>query len=148
MREFLAQIRTTTPSKPVGVIRLVVGGIFLMTGVMKLAVPVLGEAFAGQLEQAHIPLVALNQWLVPIVEILLGTFLILGFVSRLLSLVAIVIMLVATYVHLVVQDPALFPLQPKEPVIPIVVMGLCIYLIWRGSGAWSLDLRPRVVPTE
>ena len=148
MREFLEQIQTTSPSRPVGVIRLVVGGIFLMSGVMKLAVPVLGEAFAGQLEQAGIPLMALNQWLVPIVEVLLGAFLILGFVSRLLSLVAIAIMLVATYVHLVVQDPALFPPHPKAPVIPVIVMGLCITLLWRGSGAWSLDLRPRIVPTE
>ncbi len=50
-------------------------------------------------------------------------------------------MLVATYVHLVVDDSALFPLQPTEPIIPIGVIAICIYLLWRGAGSWSLDLK-------
>ena len=31
-------------------------------------------------------------------------------------------MIVATYVHVVVDDPSLFRLQPSEPVIPIAVV--------------------------
>ena len=31
-------------------------------------------------------------------------------------------MIVATYVHSVVDNPSLFPLQPKEPIIPLIVI--------------------------
>jgi hypothetical protein len=50
-------------------------------------------------------------------------------------------MVVATYVHLGVDDPTLFPLQPEEPIIPTIAIALCLYLLWIGSGSWSLDLR-------
>jgi uncharacterized membrane protein YphA (DoxX/SURF4 family) len=50
-------------------------------------------------------------------------------------------MVVATYVHVVVEDPALFPLQPVEPVGPLVLIALLLYPIFRGAGSWSVDLR-------
>jgi uncharacterized membrane protein YphA (DoxX/SURF4 family) len=80
-------------------------------------------------------------WVVPAAEIGVGVLFLLGFLSRLASIAATVMMVVATYVHLVVDDPTLFPLQPEEPVIPIAVIALCIYVLWTGSGSWSLDLR-------
>jgi hypothetical protein len=55
--------------------------------------------------------------------------------------VVLAVMVVATYVHTVVDDPALFPLQPQAPVIPLGVIVLVAYVIWRGAGSWSLDLR-------
>jgi len=54
--------------------------------------------------------------------------------------VVIGIMTVATYVHVVVDDPSLFPLQPSEPIIPLAVIAMCVYLLWRGGGSWSKDL--------
>ena len=51
------------------------------------------------------------------------------------------VMLVATYVHLAVDDPSLFPLQPSEPIIPLVVIAMSVYVLLRGAGAWSLDLK-------
>lgn len=48
---------------------------------------------------------------------------------------------VATYVHLVVNDPTLFPLQPEAPVIPLAVIAVSLIPLWIGSGSWSLDLR-------
>ncbi len=50
-------------------------------------------------------------------------------------------MIVGTYVHLVVDDPSLFPLQPEQPIIPAVVMILSVYLLLRGGGSGSWDLR-------
>jgi uncharacterized membrane protein YphA (DoxX/SURF4 family) len=108
---------------------------------MKFAVPDLRAAFSGQLSAAGIPFHSLNMWVVPAAEIGVGIFFILGFLSRIASLFAIVMMVVATYVHLVVDDPGLFPLQPKEPIIPTIAIALCLYLLWSGSGSWSLDLR-------
>jgi putative oxidoreductase len=141
MNDTLAKLRQTRVSNSATVIRLLVGVLFLSTGIMKFAVLPLRAAFSGQLAEANIPFQSLNLWFVPAVEIGVGILFILGFLSRLASVAAIVIMMVATYVHLIVQDPRLFPLQPQEPIIPIIVLGACLYLLWIGSGSWSLDLR-------
>ncbi len=114
--------------------------IFLMTGVMKLAVPMLAEAWSGQLQTADLPFYKLSRWSVPFVEIALGIALAAGFFARLAAVMVIGIMLVATYVHIVVDDPALFPLQPSEPVIPLIVILMSAFILWRGAGASSLDL--------
>ena len=136
----LARLRQTRPSTSTAAIRLLLGLLFLSTGVMKLAVPDLRAAFSGQLTAAGIPFHSLAMWLVPAAEIVVGILFIFGFLSRLASLSAIVMMVVATYVHLVVHDPTLFPLQPGEPIIPAVAIALCLYLLWIGSGSWSRDL--------
>ena len=104
-------------------------------------VPNLREAFSGQLAAAGLPFHSLNMWFVPLVELVVGIVLIVGFFARLASLVAIVMMLVATYVHLAVDNPDLFPLQPEAPFIPLIAIALCLYVLRAGSGSWSWDLR-------
>lgn len=47
-----------------------------------------------------------------------------------------------------VDDLSLFPLQPSAPVIPLAVIAVSAYLVWRGAGAWSLDLRAAFRPTS
>ena len=137
----LAKLRQTRASNSAAAIRIFLGLLFLSTGVMKFAIPDLRAAFSGQLTAAGIPFHSLNMWVVPAAEIGVGILFILGFLTRFASLSAIVMMAVATYVHLVVDDPTLFPLQPEEPIIPIIVIALCIYLLWVGSGSWSIDFR-------
>ena len=137
----LDRLLTTTNDRVAGVFRVLLGVIFLMTGFMKLLVPRLSEAWSGQLLTASIPLYAVSRWSVPFVEVALGIALLLGVFARGAVAIAIVIMVVATYVHLRVDDPSLFPLQPSEPVIPLLVMLLSFYVLWRGAGAWSLDLK-------
>jgi uncharacterized membrane protein YphA (DoxX/SURF4 family) len=78
---------------------------------------------------------------VPFVEISVGILLLVGLFARLAAFVVLAIMVVATYVHIVVDDPALFPLQPSAPVIPLGVIVLAGFVIWRGAGSWSLDLK-------
>ena len=140
MNDSLTKLRQTRASNSAAAIRILLGLLFLSTGVMKFAVPDLRAAFSGQLTAAGIPFHSLNMWVVPAAEIGVGVLFILGFLSRLASLSAIVMMVVATYVHLVVDDPTLFPLQPEEPIIPTIAIALCLYLLWIGSGSWSLDL--------
>ena len=120
---------------------MALGTLFLMTGVMKLAVPTLAEAFSGQLVAAGIPVIWLVKWAVPLVEIGAGLTLLVGAFTRVAALVIIAIMAAAVYVHLVVDDAAMFPLQPNEPVVPLVVMVMAAYLLWRGGGRGSVDLR-------
>ncbi len=112
-----------------------------MTGAMKLVVPMLAVAWAGQLTAANIPLPELNRWIVPFIEVGVGVALLAGFYTRIATLLVLNIMAVATYVHLVVHDRALFPLQPAEPAIPALVMVLSLYVLVRGGGSGSLDLR-------
>ena len=138
---YLTAIRHTRHDKILGGVRIALGILFLMTGLMKLFVPELRAAFSGQLTAANIPLHTFNMWFVPITETAVGLLLLWGLFSRIGGLVVIGLMLVATYVHLVVTDPALFPLQPTEPVIPIIAIGAAAYLLWRGGGTWSADLK-------
>lgn len=112
-----------------------------MTGAMKLLVPMLAEAWSGQLLAAQLPFYTLTRWTVPFVEIGLGIVLAIGIFARPAALVVIGMMLVATYVHLVVDDRSLFPLQPSEPIIPLIVIAMAAYTLWRGAGAWSSDQR-------
>jgi putative oxidoreductase len=134
-------IRSTTHDRILGALRLLLGGLFVMTGLMKLFVSMLGEAFSGQLLAAHIPFYEFNIWFVPITEVVIGALLLVGLFSRIGGLVAINMMLVATYVHLVVDNPHLFPLQPEAPIIPLAAIAVAAYVVWRGGGAWSADLR-------
>jgi uncharacterized membrane protein YphA (DoxX/SURF4 family) len=110
---------------------------------MKLFVPQLAKAWSGQLLAAHIPFYEISLWSVPFLELLLGLILAVGFFARPAVVVVIGIMIVATYVHSVVDNPSLFPLQPKEPIIPIIVIVMSIFILWRGAGAWSMDWKAR-----
>jgi uncharacterized membrane protein YphA (DoxX/SURF4 family) len=137
----LRATRRTQSDRVAAGVRIAVGAVFVMTGVMKIAVPTLGAAFAGQLGAAEIPFQELSRWVVPFIEVGVGGALMIGFHTRIATLLVFNIMIVATYVHLVVNDPTLFPLQPEEPIIPAVVMVLSAYILLRGGGSGSLDLR-------
>ena len=137
----LADLRHTANDRMGGAIRVFLGLLFVMTGVMKLVVPTLSDAWSAQLLAAELPFYTLSRWSVPFVEMAVGALLLVGAYARLAGIVVVGIMSVATYVHLVVDDPSLFPLQPSEPIIPIVVVVLTAYILWRGAGAWSSDLR-------
>ncbi len=112
-----------------------------MAGILKVVVPSLGQAFSGQLLAANIPLQDIVLYTFPIVEMVLGVLLVVGFHVRLSAAAAAVSMIVATYVHVAVEDPSLFPLQPVEPIGPLVLLAVALYVLWRGGGAWSIDLK-------
>ena len=133
-------IRHTHENRIAQTIRVVLGLLFIMTGIMKLAVPLLSEAFAAQLEAGEIPFRTLNLWLVPIAELALGFALLIGLYARLAVLGVYATMIVAMRVHVLVDDPSLFPLQPVEPIVPIIVMVLATYVLAKGAGSGSYDL--------
>ena len=138
------RVRRTQTDRVARSIRVALGVLFVMTGAMKLVVPMLSLAWAGQLTAANIPLPELNRWVVPFIEMAVGVALLAGFYTRIATLLVLNIMAVATYVHFVVDDPALFPLQPAEPIIPAVVVILSVYVLVKGGGSGSLDLRASV----
>ncbi len=59
MEHILQKIRSTKYDKTAGMIRIVIGMIILSTGVMKLLIPMLWNAWSGQLTQANIPFIPL-----------------------------------------------------------------------------------------
>lgn len=140
----LNELRITSSDKLGGVLRLLGGAIFLMAGVLKIAVPSLGVAFSGQLVAASIPLPGLVQLIFPVIEAVLGILLLFGLYARISALLAALSMVVATYVHIVIEDPSLFPLQPIEPIGPLMLIAMLLYTVIRGAGAWSIDLKESV----
>lgn len=133
--------RQTSPNKFVGILRMLLGILFFMTGLMKLFMADYAEAWSIQLIEAEIPLYTFNYWFVPVLETILGLFLLLGYRSRVSALIVLPIMLVAIYVHLTVTDPGAFPSQPQEPYMPIVIILMALVIIIKGAGSWSIDLR-------
>lgn len=134
-------LRQTFPYKFVGGVRIMLGIIFIMTGLMKLFMADYGEAWSIQLLEAGIPLYTFNYWFVPILETILGLFLLLGSYSRISALLVMPIMFVAIYVHLTVTDPGAFPSQPQAPYMPIAVIIMALVVLIKGAGNWSLDLK-------
>jgi uncharacterized membrane protein YphA (DoxX/SURF4 family) len=135
------KLRIASDNQLAGIVRLLLAVLFLMTGAMKLVVPMLAEAWSGQLLAADLPLYTISRWTVPFLEMFLGIALAVGVFVRPAVIAVIGVMVVATYVHVVVDDPSLFPLQPSEPIIPLIVIVMGVYLLWHGGGAWSWDLR-------
>jgi uncharacterized membrane protein YphA (DoxX/SURF4 family) len=110
-------------------VRTFVGGMILSTGVMKLVVPRLRSAWGAQLDQASLPLREVTYHTFPIVEIGVGAMLIVGLRPKTGAVIVISMMAGATYVHIVVDDPDVFPLQPKTPLIPLGMIGLALYVL-------------------
>jgi len=136
----MTDLRKTSENKFIGVIRIILGIIFFMTGVMKLFISIFTEAWMGQLVYAGIPFITFNFWFVPIMETVLGILLLKGSYSRVASVLIIPIMLIAFYVHIAVDNSALFPLQPALPIVPVIVILMAVVIINSGGGSWSKDL--------
>ena len=126
-------VRKNFHYKFAGALRILLGFVFFMAGILKVVVPSLGEAFSGQLIAAAIPFRGFVLFAFPIVEMVIGIFLLAGFQSRLSAVAAATSMVVATYVHIAVEDPSLFPLQPVEPIGPLMLLAMAIYVIWRNG---------------
>ena len=135
------KLRRTSHDKLGGSLRLLLGFVFFMAGILKIVVPSLGAAFSGQLAAANIPLQGFVLYAFPVIETALGILLLAGLHARTTAAIAALSMVVATYVHIAVDDPSLFPLQPVVPVGPLVLLLMLLYIVFRGGGAWSIDLK-------
>ena len=140
----MKNLRQTFPNKFIGIIRLMLGIIFIMTGSMKLFLADYGTAWSIQLIEAEIPFYAFNYWFVTVFEVILGIVLFLGYYSRIGALMVLPIMLVAIYVHLTVSNPGAFPSQPQEPYMPIAIIIMASFVMKKGGGNWSMDMKSQL----
>lgn len=109
---------------------LVVFGSFHLTGMSPLREILL---------RANIPFPGINFYLAPLVMVLAGLSMGLGFYTRIGAAAASFAMLVAAYSKLVIEEwpgPMEIPLA-----LPLVVLGACAVLLVKGAGAWSLDAK-------
>lgn len=136
----LFKLRRTPESKRLAILRIAVAVVFIVAGLTKLLIPEFITAFQEQLRAVDILFAKHLRIAVPILELVIGYGLLVGKFTRFFALISISLMGIATYVHLQITDPALFPYQPLIPVIPIIMIGLLSVLFVMGAGTWSKDL--------
>lgn len=136
----LVRFPRTPESRSLASLRISVGLIFLAAGITKLLVPVMVAAFEEQLRLTGVPFRNYFSLWFPILEITIGYFLLIGKFTRFWSVIAIASMGFGLYMHVVIDDPAAFPLEPSFPIVPIAIIGLSAVLFVKGAGTWSKDL--------
>ncbi len=152
MTLFQKTIRTSAPASTI-LIRLVVGGIFLSEGIQKFLLP--GETGAGRFAKIGIPSAEIMGPFVRVLEIVCGTLILVGFLTRTAAIPLIINMLVAI---LSTKIPILlghgfwgFSLRTvpyggfwgmaHEARTDFAMLLGSVFLLIVGAGAWSLDAR-------
>lgn len=128
------QLKGGSFNKLIAGIRILLGIIFIMTGLMKIFLPKYSAAWTIQIVEAHIPFHSFTYYFVPILEIILGIFLFLGYFTKIATLLIFPLMIVAIYVHLTVTHPGAFPSQPQDPYMPIAVLLMAFVVLTKGGG--------------
>ena len=131
MRARHLSLRATSPNRPVGLVRVFLGVVFVTTGLMKLTLPTFGTAWSIQLTEAGIPLHSFNYWFVPIFEFLLGTSLLVGFL--------------VWGIGLSLGGPTGYAINPARDLGPRLAHAL-LPLPRKGSSDWSYSWVPAVGP--
>jgi putative oxidoreductase len=128
----------TDPSKTTILIRLMVGTVFLSEGIQKfLFANALG---AGRFEKIGLPAPELLGNLVGGFEIVCGTFILIGFLTRLASVPLIIIMLVAlaTTKLEILSEKGFWEMMHASRTDWAMLLG-SIFLLIKGGGYGSVD---------
>jgi putative oxidoreductase len=131
-------LRTQAPRSTI-LVRLIVGGVFLTEGIQKFLLP--GELGVGRFVKIGIPLPEVMAPFVGVVEIVGGTLLLVGLLTRLATIPLIVNMLVAigtTKIPILLKD-GLWKAVHESRVDGSMLLG-SIFLLIVGAGLWSLDV--------
>jgi uncharacterized membrane protein YphA (DoxX/SURF4 family) len=135
----LDDVRSTQPHRHLLVPRVVAAAPLLGIGLLHVFDP--AAPMRPLVEAAGFPLPAVIAPVAVAAEIIAGVSLLLGFLGRIGGLIAIPTMAGAIYSHLVI---GVWPNGAEnEPplVLPIAVLVAAAWVVWRGSGRWSLDFR-------
>jgi len=134
------KILDTDHSKTTILIRLMVGVVFLSEGIQKFLFPVLRGA--GRFEKIGLPSPEFLGGFVGTFEILCGTLILLGLLTRLASIPLIIIMLVAiaTTKTEVLADKGFWEMMHGSRTDWSMLLG-SVFLLIKGGGYWSVDKR-------
>lgn len=134
----IQRILTTDNSSSTIIIRIMVGAVFLSEGIQKFLFP--GDVGSGRFAKIGLPS---PEFLGPFVgsfEILCGTFILFGFVTRLAAVPLLTIMLVAittTKLKILAGDGFWSMLHASRTDWSMLLGS--IFLLYKGGGRWSLD---------
>jgi putative oxidoreductase len=134
----LDRITRTNAPRSVLLIRLLVGAVFLSEGIQKFLFP--ASAGAGRFAKIGLPSPELLAGLVGGFEIVCGTLVLLGLLTRLATLPLITIMCVAigtTKIPLLLQSG--FWKMAHEARTDFSMLLGSLFLLIVGAGAWSVD---------
>ena len=131
----------TFPSKLIGVYRIVLGAISALMGSLKLTIDDFEQVWSIQLSEIRIPYCVIFLWTMPLLEILAGGALIIGYLSRVAAFALLPVLAVSIYVYLTVGNPEAFLAPPHEALLPSVMIMLATTVLIYGGGSWSVDLR-------
>jgi uncharacterized membrane protein YphA (DoxX/SURF4 family) len=119
-------------------IRFVVGGIFLSEGIQKFLFP--DAQGVGRFIKIGIPAPEFFAPFVGVVEIIGGTLLIVGLLTRLAAIPLIIDMLVAiTTTKIPILMKGGFWAMAHEARTDFAMLFGCLFLLIVGAGAWSVD---------
>jgi len=130
-------------------LRIMAGTVFFWEGLLKF---VLANQGVGRFTKLGFPFPAFTADMVGTIEIVGGLALVLGLLSRFVSLVFVVEMLVAMLSTKITMylgtSPLPLPAVPPQTGLWAVLheirseyaqMVCCMFVLWMGPGAWSLD---------
>jgi putative oxidoreductase len=135
---FLKRSLKTDDSKTTILIRLMVGAVFVSEGIQKFLFPEIRGA--GRFEKIGLPDPEFLGSFVGTFEILCGTLILIGLITRFASIPLIVIMLVAiaTTKTQVYVEKGFWELLHGSRTDWSMLLG-SIFLLIRGGGKWSID---------
>jgi putative oxidoreductase len=127
-------------ARAVVLIRVLVGWVFLSEGIQKFLFP--AALGVGRFEKIGIPSPHVMAPFVGVVEIVCGTLLLVGLLTRLATVPLLIDMVVAliTTKFVLLAKSGLWSTLHEARVDVSMVLGL-IFLLMVGGGAWSLDAR-------
>ena len=137
---FKAKVIATTAPESVILIRLIVGAVFLSEGIQKFLFA--NDLGVGRFIKIGIPAPHVMAPFVGVIEIVCGTLIILGLLTRLAAIPLIIDMLVAistTKIPILIKSG--FWAMAHEARVDYAMLLGSIFLLIVGAGAWSIDAR-------
>jgi len=134
----LQKLIKTNESKTTILIRLIVGIVFLSEGIQKFLFP--ATRGAGRFEKIGLPSPEFLGGFVGSFEIVCGTLVLLGLLTRVAAIPLIVIMIVAlsTTKLDILMDQGFWAMMHAARTDWSMLLG-SIFLLFNGAGRWSLD---------
>jgi putative oxidoreductase len=135
-----SRLLDTNAPGPAIFVRAIVGWVFLSEGIQKFLFP--GALGVGRFMKIGIPSPAFTAPFVGFVEILAGTLIVFGLLTRLAAialLVDIAVAIASTKIPMLVQK-GFWPTMHEARTD--LAMAFClVFLLWSGGGIWSVDER-------
>ncbi|MGI2960226.1 hypothetical protein [Vibrio alginolyticus] len=140
---YFIRSKESASKKAINFVTALLGGFMVMAGTAKFFLP-FADIFAAQIELSGLPFPVLSKFAGQMGEIFAGALFLLvltegklisskaaDVIINLATLLTVVIMSVAVYVHLSPNVPAeVLPLQSKPPVLTLIVMFVTLGLWW------------------